>query len=91
VDQHLVEVADLSKNLNKYVILIMDEMHVKEELVYDKHNGCLVGFVNLGNVNNQLTEYEAALSQTITDRPLASSMLVIMVRGLFEKLNYPYA
>jgi len=62
VDQHLVEVADLSKDLNKYVTLIMHDMHIKEELVYDKHNGCLVDFVNLGNVNNQLTEYEAALS-----------------------------
>jgi len=69
----------------------MDEMHIKEELLYNKHNGCLIGFVKLGNVNNQLTEYEAALSQTTTDHPLASSMLVIMVRGLFQKLNYPYA
>ena len=91
VDQHLVEVADLSKDLNKYVTLVMDEMHVKEELVYDKHEGCLIGFVNLGSINNQLMEYEAALSQDTTDRPLASSMLVLMVRGLFQKLNYPYA
>ena len=26
----------------------MDEVHFKEELVYDKHEGSLVGFVNLG-------------------------------------------
>ena len=91
VDQHLVEVADLTSDLNKYVLLIMDEMHVKEELVYDKHQGCLIGFVNLGTVNNQLMEFEAAVSQDTTDRPLASSMLVLMVRGLFQKLNYPYA
>jgi len=41
-------VADLSNDLNKYVVLVIDEMHLKEELVYDKHEGCLIGFVNLG-------------------------------------------
>ena len=52
VDQHLVDVADLTKDLNKYVVLIMDEVHIKEELVYDKHKGSLIGFVNLGTTNN---------------------------------------
>lgn len=91
VDQHLVDVADLSQDLNKYVILIMDEVHIKEELVYDKHEGCLIGFVNLGDINNQLMEFELALSQDKDSTPLASSMLVLMVRGIFRKLNYPYA
>ena len=90
VDQHLVDTADLSKDLNKYVVLTMDEVHIKEELVYDKHEGSLIGFVNLGATNNQLLEYEASISQSNGDRPLASSMLVFMVRGLFAKLNYPY-
>lgn len=64
---------------------------MKEELVYDKHEGLLIGFVNLGKVNNDLLELEAALSQENSKRPLASTMLVLMVRGLFQKLNYPYA
>lgn len=91
IDQNLVDVADLSQSINKYVVLIIDEVHVKEELVYDKHDGCLVGFINLGDINNQLIEFEAALAQDKRDPPLASSMLVLMVRGLFQKLNYPYA
>ena len=91
VDQHLVDVADLSHDLhNKYVVLIIDEIHIKEELVYDKHQGSLIGFVNLGEINNQLLEFEAAVSQESKRAPLASSMLVMMVRGLFYKLNYPY-
>ena len=91
VDQHLVDVADLSQDLHKYVVLIIDEIHIKEELVYDKHQGCLIGFVNLGETNSQLLEFEAALSQESKRAPLASSMLVLMVRGLFYKLCYPYA
>jgi len=46
--------------------------------VYDKHDGCLVGFVNLGSTNNKLMEFEAALSQATTSHPLATSMLVLL-------------
>lgn len=93
VDQNLVDVAFLSNELNKYVFLIMDEVHIKRDLVYDKHEGCLIGFINLGEINNQLIEFEHALAadQESTQPTLASTMLVLMVRGLFAKLNYPYA
>jgi len=43
IDQHLVYVVDLSQDLHKYVILVIDEVHIKEELVYDKYEGCLIG------------------------------------------------
>ena len=39
----------------------MDEVHIKNELVYDKHHSSLIGFVNLGDTNNQLLEFENAL------------------------------
>ena len=42
----------------KYVILLIDEMHVSEDLVYDKHTGELVGFANLGDVNQHLLAFE---------------------------------
>ena len=90
VDEHLLDVAFLSNSLNKYVFLVMDEMHIKHDLVYDKHNGSLIGFVDLGNTNNQLIEFEKALSADKTERTLASTMLVFMVRGLLCKFNYPY-
>ena len=61
---------------------------MKEDLVYDKHAGKLIGFVNLGETNNQLLSFESALASDVTDRPLANSMLVLMVRG---RLNFPYA
>ena len=75
----------------RYVTLIMDEVHIKDDLVYDKHSGVLVGFENLGDINNHLLQYEAALSGVTTPRRLAKSMLVFMVRGLFTKLRFPYA
>ena len=90
IDQHLVDIAFLSNHLNRYVNLVMDEVHIKHDLVYDKHEGCLVGFINLGSTNNQLIEFENALCTEKTEPTLASTMLVFMVRGLLNKLNYPY-
>lgn len=40
------------------VVIFMDEMYVREELVYDKHSGKLTGFIDLGNINNHLSHFE---------------------------------
>jgi len=58
-------------------------------LVFDKHQGHLIGFVDLGNTNNKLLEFEATMNGD-TDRLLANSMLVFMVRGLLSNLAFPY-
>lgn len=71
--------------------LVIDEVHTKDDLVYDKHEGTLVGFVNLGDTNNHLLQFEAALLGDSVPCPPAKSMLVLMVRGLFSKVNFPYA
>ena len=41
VDQQLMEAAQIytCPERDKYVILVMDEMHIKEDIVYDKHTG----------------------------------------------------
>lgn len=74
-------------------MLIADEMKIKEDLVYDKTGRHVLGFVNLGNINDQLQELESQAS-ALTDKPttdLATHMLTIMVRGIFFKLEFPYA
>ena len=38
----------------KCVVLLLDEMHIREDLVYDKHTGELIGFTNLGDIANHL-------------------------------------
>ena len=62
VDQQLLDAAKLEDTLNQYVLLVLDEMYIKEELVYDKHEGDLIGFSNLGNINNYLLKFEASLT-----------------------------
>ena len=90
-DRDLFDAAFLSNDLNRYLFLIMDEVHIKNDLVYDKHNGSLIGFVNLGDTNNKLLQFENAMCGKESQEDVASTMLVFMVRGIFYKLNYPYA
>ena len=92
VDQALVNAANLSDDLNKYVILVMDEIFIKSDLVYDKHDGSLIGFVNIGDINNQILEFEAIVNTGQPYSSLATTMMVFMVRGLLSKhrLEYPY-
>ncbi len=46
---------------NKYVLLLLDEMHVKEDLIFNKHSGELIGFSNLGEINVHLESYLRSL------------------------------
>lgn len=71
----------------------MDEMHVKEDLIYNKHSGELVGFMNLGDMNTHFINLQRAAEEGQSEkiRPLAKSLLVVMVRGLFTSLQFPYA
>ena len=62
-----------------------------------RDTGQLIGFVDLGDINNHLSNFKHSMSNeseaddhTYTPS-LAKSMLVFMVRGLFTKLKFPYA
>ena len=92
VDRAIIDAADLGKPHNKYVTLVMDEIFIKSDLVYDKHDGSLIGFVNIGDINNQILEFETMLESGGTaNPPLAATMMMFIVRGLLHKFNYPYA
>lgn len=85
-----------SPSYHCYVALLIDEMHIKEDLVYNKHSGMLTGFVDLGEINNRLAQFEQSLndadeSEHDSTTVLAKSMVVMMVKGLFSSLTFAYA
>ena len=84
---------DNLKDYEKHISVVFDEMKIKEGLVYNKNEGRIVGFVDLGAVNNTLVSFEQSLTQSTTHArlPIAKHMLVFMVRGLFMSLKFPYA
>ena len=84
---------DTIQDFQKYVCLVFDEVRVKEGLVYDKHSLQVIGFVNLGDINNQLLKFERAQtcdSQEVMTPSIAKYMFVFMVRGIFTSLEFPY-
>ena len=95
VDQQLMTAAsiDTLEEWQKCILLLLDEMHIREDLVYEKHSGALIGFTNLGEVNNHLLAFERSVSsdQQSSQVPLSKSMTMFMVRGLFTSLHFPYA
>lgn len=100
VDCQLLQAAQLTKSpeCHRLICILIDEMHIKEELVYNKHSGQLIGFADLGDVNNHLSRFEQSLLHDSDDPvndssppPLAKSMVAFMVRGLFSKLQFVYA
>lgn len=57
VNNQLIKESRVNKE-QKYCGLISDEMKVKESLVYNKLTGCVVGFTNLGSINDELKNLE---------------------------------
>ena len=92
----LVNAANLTScpEREKYVILLLDEMHIRQDIAFDKHTGEMIGFCNLGDVNEHLLQFERSLSEsddTSASENSPKTMMVFMVRGLFSKLQFPYA
>ena len=51
----------------------------------------IVGFISLGDINDQLLELERDCQNDKEHPPIAKHVLVLMVRGVFFKLEFPYA
>ena len=94
VDQQLAVAAKLTtcKEYEKLVVLLLDEMHVREDLIYEKHSGTLIGFSNLGEINTHLLAFEKEVTGSTTqEASLAKTVMVFMVQGIFTNLKFPYA
>lgn len=89
VDEQLMKEINVTEERHRYVMLCWDEMKVKEGLVFNKHTCELIGFVDIGDINNDLNCLEHGADSP--PRDVASHMLLFMVRGLFTKTNFPYA
>lgn len=67
-------------DLQRYVVLVMDEMKIQSNLVFDKVSGDLVGFVDLGDpvTNETFAEEES----------MATHALAFLVRGLCTDMKH---
>ena len=63
-------------------------MKIKEDLVFNKHSGDLVGFLDLGSADKSL---QSLVPSEVRKPSIVSHMLVVMLRFLFKNLNFVYA
>jgi len=71
-DRQLLDLLNQKDDLTKYGVILIDEMYIKQGLVFERSSGALFGFTDLGDVNNQLDDFEAMLKRD------ASSLLCHM-------------
>ena len=77
------------KEFEKHIILLFDEMKIKSGLVYSKSSGTISGLMELGDINEELNEFDRAINGVNQEKKLASHVLCAMARGLFKHINYP--
>ncbi len=71
--------------IQKYVAVIMDEMKLQENLVFDKTSGELIGFIDLGDPLTTFANVDEDSDQ------IASHALAFLVRGLCTHLKHVVA
>ena len=83
IDELIKKTADFSDG-EKNVVLLLDEMKIQENLVWDKHSGELIGYVDLGDEELNHATLEKVES-------VATHLLVFMLRGIVNPIKFSLA
>ena len=88
--QLLEEINSISHvDEHKYVSILLDEMKIKEGLVYNKFSGEVIGFTDLGTINDEFASLEQ--NEASPSCQIATHILAVMVRGILFSLEFPLA
>jgi len=81
--------------LLRYVTVAFDEMKIREDVVFSKCTGEIIGFVDFGEqcLDKRFQELKRRCKQDsrLGERIVATHMLVLMVRGIYFKMDVPIA
>ena len=81
------ELAEKTKSfmaIERYIVLVFDEMKVQENLVWDKTTEKLISFVDLGDRDLNYATLQNA-------QQLATHILIFMVKSIANPLSYSFA
>ena len=82
--QELTAMTDTYFDVQRYIVLLFDEMKIMSNLVFDKVTGELIGYVDLGDPDINF----ATLDKTDA---VATHALVFLVRGVCTELKFSLA
>lgn len=87
IDSNLANLEPWQKNVS----IIFDEMKVKSDLVYSRATGKLIGFTDMGDINEEVRKLQGECGDESPEkREMTRYVNVFMVRGIFTKLVYPF-
>ena len=72
-------------NQQRYITIMFDEMKIRSNLVFDKNNDELIGFVDLGDPEVNFSSFGDG------ENILATHVLIFYIRGLASNLKYCFA
>lgn len=84
--EEVVKLGMLEGIFKSYIGIFFDEIKIKQDLVYDKYIGELIGYCNLDVVGNELLELEKVIINFFLE--FVKCMFVIMVRGVVILLKF---
>lgn len=73
---------------SQYFIMLLDEMSIKSELVYNSRTGELVGYTNLTSLEEELSRLEAEVNGKDPEKRLAKKVLVFMLNGAITPISF---
>ena len=82
--ESLRDKASSADGIQRYVVLVMDEMKIQLNLVFDKYSGDLIGFVDLGD---PMTNYACLGDEDV----MAPHALAFLVRGMCSDMKHMIA
>ena len=82
--ESLRDKASSADGIQRYVVLVMDEMKIQLNLVFDKYSGDLIGFVDLGD---PMTNYACLGDEDV----MATQALAFLVRGMCSDMKHMIA
>lgn len=74
----------------RHITLVYDEMKIKSGLVFCPHSGKIIGFTQLGSLNEEVKAFEQEVANS-KQPPIATHVLVLMIRGITSHLQKPFA
>ena len=58
VFEKLCKTAEILQRFQRFVVLSFDEMKIQQNLVFDKHSGELIGYVDLGDPEKNFSTFD---------------------------------
>ena len=86
--ERLIEYAKVDKleGFERNVFVVFDEMRIKSDLVYKKSTGKLIGFLEMGEINDEIKAFQDKCNDQLGE----CIDCEFMVRGIFTSLAYPF-